>query len=325
MVHPEIAGKISNAFGAGMVTLIVDHLTTMSQLTAFYRTLRVGAAYTIVAERMSQDTRRALKKAVSFSHRAVGPILGAWAKLALVLERPGRCEPGLLERRCGALLAECIRFATEHMSLGRGVVLASEAFVKMSEQLEVLPSMAFALARIGSTLTLATALIIRMLGVLLEYHRTTHAFPTPIAVCSTDMTFTLRSLEYPDASLLEASPTAISRTASTLSSSSAASLRASFTELITSQKNVAKLRDVDQGRCAQLVQVFLRQVALLLTDKLEACKRSGTKYEGRPIQYLFVTNYEDWKAKVPKRFMTTDGSSLEGFMAQLVGLRRKMR
>jgi len=324
----EVAGKISSAFGSGLVTLVVDHLTCMSQLTAFYRTFRLGAAYTLIAERMSQESRRAMSRAMTSTHRIVLPILNAWTNLALVLERPGRCDPGLLERRSGALLAECTRYAKEHITVTRGNVVSSEVFVKMAEQLDRSPSLAFALARIGSTLTLNVALLIRMLALLFEYHRTTQAFPTPVAICADNPIPALRQLEYPDPSLMDAhmihklvSPTtATSHTQSTRSSSSHANLRASFTELLSNQAAVPRLQHLTKDQGKAIVQTFIRQIAIILHGKLMSIADPESRFALRPIKYEFVTDYEDWISVAPKRYITQDGSGLEGFIAAALGV-----
>jgi hypothetical protein len=324
----EVAGKISSAFGSGLVTLVVDHLTCMSQLTAFYRTFRLGAAYTLIAERMSQESRRAMSRAMTSTHRIVLPILNAWTNLALVLERPGRCDPGLLERRSGALLAECTRYAKEHITVTRGDVVSSEVFVKMAEQLDRSPSLAFALARIGSTLTLNVALLIRMLALLFEYHRTTQAFPTPVAICADNPIPALRQLEYPDPSLMDAhmihklvSPTtATSHTQSTRSSSSHANLRASFTELLSNQAAVPRLQHLTKDQGKAIVQTFIRQIAIILHGKLMSIADPESRFALRPIKYEFVTDYEDWISVAPKRYITQDGSGLEGFIAAALGV-----
>lgn len=322
----DVASKISSAFGSGLVKLIVDHLSSMSQVTSFYRSFRLGGAYTLLAERMSQDTRRALTKCMKASHRALVPVLNAWTNLALVLERPGRCEMGLLERRSGAVLAECIRFAKDHITVARGV-MTCETFVKLSEHVDQLPSLSYALARLGSTLTLVVAMIIRMLALIFEYHRTTtHAFPSPIAICTDNPLPTLQQLEYPDDALLEAmtlpKSSATSRTPSTRNSSHAEKLRASFTELISDQKAVPKLRHLTKDQCTSLVKAIIRQISLVLHNKLD--ERAATddpqaKIALKPIHYLFVTDYDEWMRGEAQRFVTKDGSELEGFMATLIG------
>lgn len=328
VVSMEVASKISNAFGTGLVTLIVDHFSSMSQLTSFYRTFRLGGAYTLLAERMTHETRRSLAKALTASHRAILPVLNAWTNLALILERPGRCDMGLLERRSGAVLAECIRFAKSHISVVRGV-MGCEPFVKLSQQVDQLPSIAFALARLGSTLTLIVAMIVRMLSFVFEYHRTANAFPTPVAVCAENPLPTMQKLEYPDASLLETAilpknTTATSLMRSTHNSSHVEKLRASFTELICEKRHNPKLSHITKDQCTSLIRATIRQISVVLHDKLaERADHDdpAAKIALKPIRYMFVTDYDEWMRGEAQRYVTKSGSDLEGFMTTLLGIK----